>query len=275
MAFGSAHDHHEILPGYDPERLLQDGCAVCEARGDNPLEALVHLDAARFVKAWDRACAWQKDQLDPRHRISAAEAPMLRTLWTIQLLFERFGIAPLGRIPYPPADPESLEEMLVLHPVRVLQLNAKNDASDLNSRLTELERDAVLTACQKALGHASMHDTNAPTCGCGLSMSKNPHPDAGKPTMEGAEVGYEWECIPCIIKTRNRVGREMRKAQAEANRLQAVIRFVAESCSHANDDGQGPVHLRWEEHIHDPAVEGGHKFCGPCAAFRAWRGEPT
>ncbi len=37
-------------------------------------------------------------------------------------------------------------------------------------------------------------------CKCGLPMSKNPHPDAGKP-FTLLETGAVWECIPCQSKT--------------------------------------------------------------------------
>jgi len=53
-------------------------------------------------------------------------------------------------------------------------------------------------------------------CGrCGLPMSRNPHPDAGNPTLDGSQVGYVWECIPCLVQTRNRVGRSWRSAEAD------------------------------------------------------------
>lgn len=39
-----------------------------------------------------------------------------------------------------------------------------------------------------------------PVCRCGSSMSKNPHPDAGKP-FTLLEVGPVWVCIPCGSRT--------------------------------------------------------------------------
>lgn len=50
-------------------------------------------------------------------------------------------------------------------------------------------------------------------CGCGSPMSRNPHPEAGTVSGQG-DHGYAYECIPCLIRTRNRVGRQMRAAQA-------------------------------------------------------------
>ena len=99
----STHAHHEAFPGFDPDRILHDGCPECEHRGevDGGLDAIIHLDPVRFAEAWARAAAWQRDQLDPRRPIAACEAPMLKVLWTIQLMFERAGIAPLGVLPAP------------------------------------------------------------------------------------------------------------------------------------------------------------------------------
>lgn len=42
-----------------------------------------------------------------------------------------------------------------------------------------------------------------PKCSCGLPMSKNPHPDAGKPWTL-LETGPVWVCIPCMSKTLHR-----------------------------------------------------------------------
>lgn len=145
------HDYHEVLPGYDPARLLQDGCAECEARGADPLEAIVRLDPVQLRRAWARAAAWQRDRLPGREPVSKAEAPMLRTLWAVQLAFERAGTAPLGVLPKSISLMEALMAELALDPVRHLQRVAADADSDLNTRLTPLEREAILTACDRAL----------------------------------------------------------------------------------------------------------------------------
>lgn len=69
----------------------------------------------------------------------------------------------------------------------------------------------------------SLIDQSAPLCGCGLPQSRNPHPDAGKPNQAGVEVGYVWQCIPCLVKTRNRVGAAWRAEQAKNERLRKDI----------------------------------------------------
>lgn len=38
---------------------------------------------------------------------------------------------------------------------------------------------------------------------CNGPMSRNPHPDAGKPSAF-LEVGVQWECIPCTVANRHR-----------------------------------------------------------------------
>jgi len=50
-------------------------------------------------------------------------------------------------------------------------------------------------------------------CGCGLTMSKNPHPDAGKPGQL-LEVGAVYVCIPCAQQARFRA--YQRRVSAEA-----------------------------------------------------------
>lgn len=51
-------------------------------------------------------------------------------------------------------------------------------------------------------------------CRCGLPMTRNPHPQAGTVSYQN-DYGYAYECIPCLVQTRNRVGRSWRAAEAE------------------------------------------------------------
>ncbi len=54
------------------------------------------------------------------------------------------------------------------------------------------------------------NDSKALECTfCGGPLSKNPHPDAGKPSRM-LEVGYEWQCIPCTVRTRNNLSIKVR-----------------------------------------------------------------
>ena len=46
---------------------------------------------------------------------------------------------------------------------------------------------------------AEIDSAGAPTCGCGLSMTRNPHPDCGKPVTL-LETGPVWACMPCTFK---------------------------------------------------------------------------
>ena len=50
-------------------------------------------------------------------------------------------------------------------------------------------------------------------CSCGLSMSMNPHPEAGKPASL-LEVGAMMVCIPCTIKSRHKVTQRAYKLEA-------------------------------------------------------------
>lgn len=81
-------------------------------------------------------------------------------------------------------------------------------------------------------------------CFCGLPMSRNPHPDAGLPTMEGVvKVGAVWECIPCAIRTRNSANNRWSLAQLEIDRLRRVIMDSLCSCSRsrAEDEPHHPL----------------------------------
>jgi hypothetical protein len=94
-----AHDDHLGLPGYDERQIYKDGCGTCEARGGDFEEALVHMDGQTFGRAWRRAYQWQHNGGDLA--ISKAEAPMLRHLWTVQVMLERCCGVPLGELPLP------------------------------------------------------------------------------------------------------------------------------------------------------------------------------
>ena len=89
------HDYHEGQPGYSPAQILHDGCAECARRGGDVSLGIASLDPDNFVRAWERAAAWNIWGLDG---ISEAEAPLLRVLWAIQLQFVSLGV-PIGELP--------------------------------------------------------------------------------------------------------------------------------------------------------------------------------
>lgn len=66
-------------------------------------------------------------------------------------------------------------------------------------------------------------------CLCGLPLSKNPHPNAGDPTMDGVQVGYQYECIPCLVKTRNNLRKELCYMQDKVENVKAKVIEVAEA----------------------------------------------
>jgi hypothetical protein len=89
------HDYHDALPGFSEAQILHDGCAECEARATYPEHGIAQLDRHNFVMAWGRAAQWNTHGLPD---IAAAEVPMLRVLWAIQLHMERLG-TPIGTLP--------------------------------------------------------------------------------------------------------------------------------------------------------------------------------
>lgn len=93
------HVNHASLEGYDPSQLLVDGCDECEQRGSDVVTAILHMDGQRFRMAWARAAAWQTDSPGIGPTVAVCEAPMLRSLWAVEVMFERLFNVPLGEIP--------------------------------------------------------------------------------------------------------------------------------------------------------------------------------
>jgi hypothetical protein len=94
----SSHDYHDTLPGFDPAQLLHDGCRECEYRSGLDSHGIQQLDRVNFARAWLRAADWKQRGLPD---ISQAEAPMLNTLWAVQVQLERWG-QPIGVLPVDP-----------------------------------------------------------------------------------------------------------------------------------------------------------------------------
>lgn len=93
------HNHHEELPGYSANQLLKDSCDECEYRGKHIDIAILSLDIEHFEYAWKRAAELGRNGLKDG---SYAELPMLKTLWAVQVQFERIG--------WPIGDFEALKE---------------------------------------------------------------------------------------------------------------------------------------------------------------------
>ena len=92
------HAFHDELPGFDDRQIWKDGCDECEARGKSLPTSLCNLDGERFGEAWRRAADWNRDE--EVGRISDAERPLLETIWTFQVMFERTYGLPLGDLPW-------------------------------------------------------------------------------------------------------------------------------------------------------------------------------
>jgi len=89
------HAYHEKLPGFAPDQILHDGCDECEERAQRTDHGLSSLDSSNFALAWRRAAQFNQRGLAD---VSYAEMPLLNTLWSVQLHFERRGIA-IGALP--------------------------------------------------------------------------------------------------------------------------------------------------------------------------------
>ena len=61
-------------------------------------------------------------------------------------------------------------------------------------------------------------------CRCGLPMSKNPHPDAGK-TEHLTTVGAVWVCVPCTVKAMSGWASRYHQASRDAARYAERLRY--------------------------------------------------
>lgn len=91
----AAHDYHDGLPGYSRKQILHDGCTECEQRGQRDDHGISSLDPQNFDRAWARAARWHRDLVTD---VSDVEAPLLKTLWSVQLQLEPRGV-PIGEVP--------------------------------------------------------------------------------------------------------------------------------------------------------------------------------
>lgn len=53
-------------------------------------------------------------------------------------------------------------------------------------------------------------------------MSRNPHPEAGSPATL-TDVGYVWECIPCLNANRSRWAKRAMKAEHRINEIRELL----------------------------------------------------
>ena len=91
------HEFHPDLPGFDGRQVWHDGCEECEDRGADPIRGMTLLDPERFDAAWRRAADWERDK--DVGRVSDAERPLLRLLWTFQVMLQRHAGVEPGTLP--------------------------------------------------------------------------------------------------------------------------------------------------------------------------------
>ena len=74
----------------------------------------------------------------------------------------------------------------------------------------------------EAAAKSSASDCCLPVCACGLPMSVNPHPDAGKVDAL-LMVGAMHVCIPCTVASRHKSNALRRSAESNSIRLMIVL----------------------------------------------------
>ena len=68
-----------------------------------------------------------------------------------------------------------------------------------------------------------LEDPDFLICGCGMPLSRNPHPQAGElPTLH--VVGPVWVCIPCLTRNRRAHAEATARERREVRRLREVAR---------------------------------------------------
>jgi hypothetical protein len=87
-------------------------------------------------------------------------------------------------------------------------------------------------------------------CGlCGGPVSRNPHPDAGKPSRI-LEVGAVWECIPCLVRARHSA---FGRAQAAEQQVTALRDALGAALEHVEE-----LEEAWRRGVlTEPPYEGG------------------
>ena len=82
--------------------------------------------------------------------------------------------------------------------------------------------EASIVRQLRAERDAARADSAEPhTCSCGTAMSKNPHPDSGKP-FSLLEVGPVWVCVPCSSSKIHAWATRARVAEAKLNKIAAL-----------------------------------------------------
>ena len=70
-----------------------------------------------------------------------------------------------------------------------------------------------------------------PTCFCGLRMTLNPHPDAGKPERL-LEVGAVYVCIPCLNKANHGHCKSANALRQQRDKLAGLLMESCEKMTH-------------------------------------------
>ncbi len=102
-----------------------------------------------------------------------------------------------------------------------------------------------------ALEEARVEQQEDVICTCGLPMSRNPHPDAGKPAAL-LDVGAVWVCSPCTVQGRHKASRRAAAAEAEIASSQSLMADLHDILDRAGLPPRDGYSLRERvRHAHD------------------------
>ena len=101
-----------------------------------------------------------------------------------------------------------------------------NCKAQTDMRPTSEEADELWNTRAARAGSAKIERADEMICHCGLSMSKNPHPQAGN-VRTLTTVGADYVCIPCTVESRHKAYDRQRKAENELDVLRARQEWTA------------------------------------------------
>lgn len=122
--------------------------------------------------------------------------------------------------------------------IRKYEIHSEMDTVPLVAEIKKAQDAKTLALLQPKIGG------KLPKCGiCGGVMSKNPHPDAGKPESI-LSVGVEYECIPCEQRALHAWADRARKAESGIEEARRQER--AEITQYLKDNGYEDA-ISWED----------------------------
>lgn len=155
------------------------------------------------------------------------------------------------------AERETHQEMLALlepiegdgavDPMRVLHLAATPHEEDEGEDVLEDLAEAAPRLARALIAQRGADLDRAGRCTCGMPMSRNPHPDAGKPTALLA-VGASYVCIPCTVRGRHGWCEQASAAEREIDKARASYEAAVQETGRLRSGVTEALKMPWDAH---------------------------